>query len=188
MARPKSDDKRRNILTACQTTIVRDGIAATTADIAKEANIATGSLFTYFPTKSDLLNELYVNLKTEMAEIFTKELSGGNNKEKLRKAWAGWTNWAAMNTEKHLALELLRKSDLLTNESRDIGNAAIKPVFDLININVVNQKANFPKDFMYELIDAISVKTMDNMALHPGMAAEYREAGFETVWKIITKE
>lgn len=188
MARPKSNEKRNNILAACQAVITRDGINATTADIAKEANVATGSLFTYFPTKAELLNELYISLKTEMTDALTTELSGESNKEKLHNAWARWTNWATMNTEKHLALELLRTSEQLTDESREFGNAAIKPVFDLINVNVTSQRINYPNDFMYELIDAISIKTMDKMAMHRDKAAEYREAGFETLWKIITKE
>lgn len=188
MARPKSDDKRNNILAACQAIIVRNGLNATTADIAKEAGIATGSLFTYFPTKADLLNELYIVLKTEMTDALAKELVGKDNKEKLHNAWTGWTDWAAANSEKHLALELLRLSDQLTDESREFGNAAIKPVFDLINVNMAHQETNYPHDFMYELIDAISIKTMDKMALNPDKAAGYRDAGFETVWKIITKE
>lgn len=187
MARPKSDDKRNNILVACQAIIIRDGLNATTADIAKEAGIATGSLFTYFATKADLFNEVYVVLKTEMTDALTDKLSGESNKEKLRSAWSGWTDWAAMNTEKHLVIELLRNSDQLTEASRAFGDAAIKPIFDLINANIVNQETHYPNDFLYELIDAISIKTMDKMAARPDKAAEYREAGFETVWKIITK-
>lgn len=189
MARPKSDDKRNNILAACQAIIVRDGLnATTTADIAKEARIATGSLFTYFPTKTDLLNELYITLKTEMTKAMSKELMGNSNKEQLHSAWAAWTDWAAANSEKHMALELLRTSDQLTQKSRDFGNAAIKPVFDLINANITDADSKYPQDFLYELIDALSIKTMDKMAQHPERAAEYREAGFEAVWKIITKE
>ncbi len=187
MARPKSNDKRNNILAACKVVIARDGLNATTADIAKEAGIATGSLFTYFPTKTDLLNELYVVLKTEMTAALTDKLSGKNNREKLHNGWAAWTDWAAINTEKHVVIELLRNSDQLTKESRAFGDAAIKPVFDLINANVVKLETNYPNDFLYELIDAISIKTMDKMAARPDKAAEYREAGFETVWKIITK-
>lgn len=188
MARPKSDDKRKRILQACQTAIVRDGIATSTADIAKEAGIATGSLFTYFPTKVGLLNELYIVLKTEMTAAFSDGFPGDTDKSKLHCAWAEWTGWAAINTEKHRALEILRTSDQLTDASRAFGNAAVKPVFDLINVNLSSQDSNRPNGFVYELIDAISIKTMDMMARHPEQAAEYREAGFTAVWKIITKE
>ena len=47
--------------------IASQGLGAPTATIAKEAGVSNGSLFTYFETKADLLNHLYVELKAEMA-------------------------------------------------------------------------------------------------------------------------
>ena len=44
--------------------IVTHGLSAPTAGIAKEAGVANGSLFTYFETKTDLFNQLYLELKT----------------------------------------------------------------------------------------------------------------------------
>lgn len=58
MARPKSDEKRNAILEAATRVIVAQGLSAPTAGIAKEADIANGSLFTYFETKADLFNHL----------------------------------------------------------------------------------------------------------------------------------
>ena len=52
--------------------IASQGLGAPTATIAKEAGISNGSLFTYFETKADLLNHLYVELKTEMAAAATR--------------------------------------------------------------------------------------------------------------------
>ena len=66
MARPKSEDKRSAILGAATRVIVSEGLGAPTAMIAREAEVANGSLFTYFETKADLLNALYVELKGEM--------------------------------------------------------------------------------------------------------------------------
>ena len=67
MARPKSDDKRSAIIAAAIHVIVKEGLSAPTATIAREAGIANGSLFTYFETKADLYNQLYLELKAEMA-------------------------------------------------------------------------------------------------------------------------
>jgi AcrR family transcriptional regulator len=63
MPRPKSDEKRSAILEAATRIIVTQGLSAPTAGIAKEAGVANGSLFTYFETKTDLFNELYLELK-----------------------------------------------------------------------------------------------------------------------------
>ena len=81
MARPKSDDKRSAILAAATRAIVQHGLGAPTALIAREAGVANGTLFTYFETKTELLNQLYVELKTEMA---TAALTGLPIKAELR--------------------------------------------------------------------------------------------------------
>jgi AcrR family transcriptional regulator len=58
MARQKSDEKHSAILQAAIRVIDRQGLGAATAKIAAEAGVSKGSLFTYFPTKADLLSHL----------------------------------------------------------------------------------------------------------------------------------
>src|SRR5258708_24562846 len=67
MARPRSDDKRNAIMSAAIRVIASQGLGAATATIAEEAGVSNGSLFTYFETKADLMNQLYIELKAEMA-------------------------------------------------------------------------------------------------------------------------
>jgi AcrR family transcriptional regulator len=65
MARLKSAAKRTAILRAAVREIAQSGLGAPTAQIAQRAGVAAGTLFTYFATKEQLLNELYVALKSE---------------------------------------------------------------------------------------------------------------------------
>src|SRR5271163_2779566 len=74
MPRPKDEEKRIAILEAATRIIVTQGLSAPTMGIAKEAGVANGSLFTYFETKTDLFNQLYLELKTEMASAAMKDL------------------------------------------------------------------------------------------------------------------
>ena len=67
MARPLSEEKREAILVSATTLIAEKGPGASTADIAKHAGLATGSLFTYFDPKAELYNALYRKLKIEVA-------------------------------------------------------------------------------------------------------------------------
>jgi AcrR family transcriptional regulator len=67
MARPKSEDKRDALMAAATRVIAAQGLSAPTAVIAREAGVSNGSLFTYFETKADLFNQLYLELKTGMA-------------------------------------------------------------------------------------------------------------------------
>jgi AcrR family transcriptional regulator len=82
MARPRSEDKRNAIMRAATRVIVTHGLSAPTATIAQEAGISNGSLFTYFETKTDLFNQLYLELKIGMVAA---ALKGFPAEEELRK-------------------------------------------------------------------------------------------------------
>ena len=82
------------ILNAATRIIVTQGLSAPTMGIAKEAGVANGSLFTYFETKTDLFNQLYLELKIEMASAATKNLpTGAKPREQLWNLWQHWMNW-----------------------------------------------------------------------------------------------
>ena len=94
MPRPKSDEKRSTILEAATRVIVSQGLSAPTAGIAKEAGIANGSLVTYFETKTDLFNDLYLELKKEMPFAAAKNLpEGAELREQFFHLWQNWMNW-----------------------------------------------------------------------------------------------
>src|SRR5271154_1103435 len=105
MPRPKSDEKRGAILKAATRIIVLQGLSAPTAGIAKEAGVANGSLFTYFETKTDLFNHLYLELKTEMASATLKHFPvRAELHEQFVHVWQNWMNWVFSNPEKRRAL------------------------------------------------------------------------------------
>lgn len=78
MPRPRSDEKRSAALGAATRIIVTQGLSEPTAEIAKEAGVANGSLFTYFAPKPDLFNQLYVELKAEMAPSCCDHIRAGD--------------------------------------------------------------------------------------------------------------
>jgi AcrR family transcriptional regulator len=92
MARPRSDEKRGAIMAAATRVIAAQGLGAATAAIAQEAGVSNGSLFTYFETKADLLNHLYLELKTEMAAAALEGLPPGESgvRTQMQHAWSGW--------------------------------------------------------------------------------------------------
>src|ERR1700683_5100480 len=119
MARPKSEDKRDAIMAAAIRVIAAQGLSAPTAVIAREAGVSNGSLFTYFETKSELLNQLYIELKTEMAAVALKGLpSKSDARSQLLHMWHHWLHWAVSCPEKRRALARLSESGDITPQSR----------------------------------------------------------------------
>jgi len=117
MPRPRSDEKRSAILDAATRVIVTQGLSAPTAGIAKEAGVANGSLFTYFETKADLFNQLYLDLKAEMASAAMKNFP---EKATLRDqvvstVWRNWMEFAGVLSEKRA--QLLAQLGVSTNHA-----------------------------------------------------------------------
>jgi AcrR family transcriptional regulator len=82
-------EKEKKILDAALKLFAERGFHGTsTAEIAKTAGVATGTLFHYFNTKEELINRLYLHIKESMLN----EVSGDYNdkktlKENLRALW-----------------------------------------------------------------------------------------------------
>src|SRR5450830_469511 len=105
MARPRSEEKREAITTAAIRIIAEQGLSAPTAMIAKAAGVSNGALFTYFETKADLLNQLYVALKTELAAATTTGMPGAAGmREQLLHLWNSWVRWSISHPLKRRAL------------------------------------------------------------------------------------
>src|ERR1700760_2230355 len=105
MARPRSEDKREAIMAAAIRVIAAQGWSAPTAVIAKEAGVANGSLFNYFPTKADLLNALYLELKVEMATVALGGLPTASDiRHQSLHMWSHWLHWAASYPERRRTL------------------------------------------------------------------------------------
>src|SRR4051812_46570140 len=105
MARPRSDEKRSAIMSAAIRVIAAQGLGAPTATIAKEAGVSNGSLFTYFATKADLLNQLYIELKLEMAAAGLDGLPTASDiRTQALHMWSHWLRWAISSPEKRRTL------------------------------------------------------------------------------------
>ena len=187
MSRPRSDEKRSAILEAATRFIVAHGLSAPTAGIAKEAGVANGSLFTYFKTKTDLFNELYLEIKAEMASATMKDMrQAAEVDEQYFRVWTNWTKWAVSNPEKRAVLAQLGVSDELTAETRTAGHKTMSPMADLLQRVVANgPMAKVPMSFVVALMNATAEATIDAMGQDPSHAKKHCKTGFDAVWRML---
>ena len=98
MARPLSDDKRTAILEAAAEVVAALGVSAPTAKIAKAAGVAEGTVFTYFDTKHELLNQLYLEIKTDLRDaMMTGYPSDKSIAHRSRYVWNRYIGWGSSN-------------------------------------------------------------------------------------------
>ncbi|OWK38374.1 Transcriptional regulator, TetR family [Fimbriiglobus ruber] len=174
-------------MAAAARVIVTHGLSASTAMIAQEAGVANGSLFTYFETKADLFNQLYLELKAGVASAALEGLPAGTDlREQAFHIWLHWTNWAVSNPEKRRALTQLVVSDDISPATRAAGHqtmARIAEVLERIRANGPMRSA--PMDFVAAIMHALAEATMDYMAHDPTNSKKHCKVGFEALWRVI---
>jgi len=187
MARPKSDDKRNAIMAAATRVIVIHGLSAPTAMIAQEAGVSNGSLFTYFETKTDLFNQLYLELKAGMASTALEGLpSGAELRKQVFHIWANWMGWAVSNPEKRRALAQLGVSDEITPATRAAAHKAMAGIGELLESSrAEGPLRNAPKGFVAAIMNSLAEATMDFMIHDPTNAKKHCKAGFDALWRVI---
>src|ERR1700678_4239563 len=188
MARPKSEDKRDALMAAATRVIAAQGLSAPTAVIAREAGVSNGSLFTYFETKADLFNELYLELKTGMASAGLEGLPAkAGLREQFFHIWSNWMRWAVSNPEKRRALAQLGVSDEITPDTRAAGHKSMSKIAELMERCRLNgPMRDAPMGFVSAIMSSLAEATMDYMVQDPANAKKHCKAGFDALWRVIT--
>jgi AcrR family transcriptional regulator len=188
MARPRSEDKRNAILEAAIRVIVAQGLSGPTAAIAQEAGISNGALFTYFATKAELLNQLYLQLKTNMATVALQGLpADGDLRKQALHLWSNWVTWATANPDRRRALALLSVSDEITEATRAAGAEAVAGLTELIErLRLQGPLRHTSLAFAGAIMNSIAEATMDFMIGDPVNARKHSKAGFEIFWRAVS--
>jgi AcrR family transcriptional regulator len=88
----RQETTRRSILRAARTAFVEKGFhEATTHDVAREAGLSVGSIYTYFRNKDDLIRESVLAANKDETDAVLRDVrSTGTVREKMTRAIAGW--------------------------------------------------------------------------------------------------
>src|ERR1700738_439757 len=187
MPRPKDEDKRKAIMEAAIRVIAVQGLGAPAMKIAEEACGANGSLFTYFETKADLFNQLYLELKAGMASAALEGLpAGAELREQVFHLWSNWMGWAVSNPEKRRALAQLGVSDEITPANRAAVHKTMAGIGELLERSRANgplRKA--PMEFVAAIMNSLAEATMDFMIHDPTNAKKHCRVGFDALWRVI---
>lgn len=188
MAKPKSEEKRGAIMAAAARVIAEHGLGAPTALIAQEAGVANGSLFTYFETKAELFNQLYLELKGEMAFVSLKGLPAtADMRKQMFHVWSHSMGWAMANPDKRRALALLNVCDDITPANKQAGHKVMAGVATLLErTRAGGQLRDAPMAFVVAMMNAVGDATMDFMINDPANAKKHGKAGFDALWRMLT--
>lgn len=190
MARPRSEDKQQALLRAATQVFASLGLGAPTAQIAKQAGVAEGTLFRYFSTKDALLGAVFEHLVQELGV----SLSLGDNpktalKIRSRALWERYIDWGVEHPASYATLNQLVVSGKLTSKQLDVATKLCS------DISCHLQRVLFPglsaaqsAEFSDALMTAIANATVGFVAANPAAKAAYKSAAFDMVWRTLNQE
>jgi AcrR family transcriptional regulator len=183
LARPRSGDKQKAILDAALRICAERGIGgAPTSAISKAAGIADGSLFTYFKTKDDLLNELYASLRREFSKHLPDFPHDGDARTRLKYIWNRFLELGAQHPEQLKVLAQLRASGKLLKENETPNFAQIELLKAISQAAEGREPSKLAAEYRVLMFRAQAEITVEFINAHPESAETCRELGFNMVW------
>ena len=120
-----SPDKREAILAAALRLIARLGLhAAPMSAVAREAGVAAGTLYLYFPSKEAMINALYLEVLAHRHRSMAADAEGARNDGAIGRAglwafWHGLARWHLDHADGSSFLLQCKASTILTDETRE---------------------------------------------------------------------
>jgi AcrR family transcriptional regulator len=142
MARHRDYSKIEQIFEATLKLVLEKGFAGLKmAEVAKESNLATGTVYIYFKDKDDLINQLYLFLKRRKTILF---LQGIDQKEEfdivLKKIWFAYFEVTMQHVNESAFLEQYYRSPFLKSNVKEESKQILKPIYDLLERGVKEGK------------------------------------------------
>ena len=140
----KHSEKRKAIFDASLKLFCNNCFQETsTASISQEAKVATGTLFLYFDSKEELVNELYLECKTEFAAYVEEGVwDKPSFKTRLKHIWERGTEWCLNNTEKMQFMTQFSSSPYITKLTREKAVSRLTLMNDVIKKAVADKEVN----------------------------------------------
>lgn len=187
MSRPKSDSKRQAILDAAKRLIAERGVAHTpTSAISQAAGIAEGSLFTYFSSKGELLNELYLEMRRDFDRNLERYSHGGDPKSRLRNIWDAFVDLGVADPARLTIMRQIRATGKLLKENEQPGKMVVEVLAAMRDAIRGGEFQDTSIEFLVLLLRSHAEATIEYIVAHPEQEKYSRELGFNLIWRGLT--
>ena len=159
--------------------------ATSTTSITKDAGVGTGTLFLYFKSKDELINQIYLEIKAELAREIQKGLEPQVSlKARLKLLWKNMTGWALKNPYKFQFIMQFSNSPFINNITKEEAIGDFSFVFELIHEGVINEIFTPIEDeFVYTLINSYINGTIQYLLSNKMDADNVIDQSFQILWK-----
>ncbi|OYT16306.1 MAG: hypothetical protein B7C24_08485 [Bacteroidetes bacterium 4572_77] len=180
-------NKKEDILKSALTLFVERGEQSTSMKcVAKHANCGIGTMYNYFESKVELINELYLAYKTKLFRPLNPIIDAeACIKNQFILAWLQMVDFALQHPTEYKFLQAFSHSPKISKETAEKVQSLIKPV---MRIYEEGKKQGLIKDLdSIELImftnGAITASIMNN----PNMNEETKKTIINMAWDAIKR-
>ncbi len=160
------------------------------SDIAKEADLAHGTLYIYFKNKKELINQLYKKIKSRVsAELLPENIEEYSIKEGMQLVWQNYLHYLVHNQIEIHFMSQCASSNILDDSNKIISDSFMKKTKSFFQKGIDSSDI---KDLDIELL----ISVFQGMANHIGLQITQKkldytpkliEESFEIYWHGIRK-
>jgi AcrR family transcriptional regulator len=187
MVRELNAEKRERYLNAALKLFTTNGVQNTsTAEIAREAGTASGTLFLYFPTKIQLINELILSISKQVSDHINSLLDPSLSvRDAFFMIWDGSIRWFLQNKDAFQYSQQVRDSGFISAETTMESGKYFSFYYETIQKGLAEGNIKpYPIDliggFLYQ--DIIAVMNHIRLLSDPGKVDEAIQQGFQLFW------
>jgi AcrR family transcriptional regulator len=159
---------------------------APTSAISAAAGVAEGTLFTYFKTKDELLNELYRELRAELDHELVDYPFTADARTRLRFVWDRYLDLAMRYPKRLKVLQQLRASGRLLKDAEAPTMAIVEVLHSTKEAAELGGLHSVSAEFLVLQFRAQAEATVEFIGAHRDLEAESRELGFKLIWRSLT--
>ncbi|GAB5388125.1 MAG: hypothetical protein Alpg2KO_10930 [Alphaproteobacteria bacterium] len=170
--------------------IAAEGLGVSTARIAREAGISNGSLFNAFPTKIDLISQVYLAIRRQMADAIMDRQAfedGADLQQATRAMWDAAVDWILANRDAFHTLNLLKSARTLPQDVTGDVQHLFSPAFAAFQRAMdAGQMQNIPLPLVGEMANAQLYAISEYLELNnipPSDVPKASEACFNAFWR-----
>jgi AcrR family transcriptional regulator len=162
-----------------------------TSQIAKEAGVATGTLFHYFATKDELINGLYLRCKDTMLETVLQGVEDMKDyKGQIRIIYKNLLKGAVACSEEFLFFQQFSHSAVILDSTKKQGIEKFNVIYEFINRGIEDGIIkNVDIEFITQCVMGIISSSSLYLMTRPKLLEDsvFMEQAFSLVWDAIKK-
>ncbi len=193
MARRSSPERRALIMASALRLFAANGVTTTsTAQIAREAGIAAGTLFLYFPSKQELLDALIVRIGVEhSASIRARLIPPLSAREEFSAIWDGSIEWFRTHPDAYQFQQQVRDTGLISDAAVQEAAQSLSYYYEAIQNGLrAGAVKPYPADLIGGVLYQDMVAVLNHIRVHddPNLREPAIRQGFEIFWNGIKTE